>query len=238
MDHQANLLSIWLVISLNPSLVYPIRSSYLLCCCCFSRSGVSNTFATPQTVARKARILEWVAISFCRGSSLPRDRICLSCIGRQILNHWARREAPFFGKAVKFSVWACLWAPSFALRCHQDTLLILLVLLLRGILQLTFIFIKNSHVFICIHLSVLSPSHPSFIWSVYFCTVIPPPNSQPLCFSPILPSPLQRPRTLLREVSFSRFFKEKLMLCKNSYQLPWKDKGDIDTRCMAGNKQL
>ena len=111
----------------------------------------------------QARILEWVAISFSRGSSWPRDRICLCCIGRQSLNHWARREAPFFGKAVKFSVWACLWAPSFTLRCHQDTLLILLVLPLRGILQLTFIFIKNSHLFICIHLSMLSPSHPSFI---------------------------------------------------------------------------
>ena len=28
----------------------------------------------------QARILEWVAISFSRGSSLPRDRTCLFCI--------------------------------------------------------------------------------------------------------------------------------------------------------------
>ena len=40
-----------------------------------------------------ARILEWVAISSCRGSSWPRDRICGSCIGRQILYHWAAWEA-------------------------------------------------------------------------------------------------------------------------------------------------
>ena len=36
----------------------------------------------------QARILEWVAIPFSRGSSWPRDRTrisCLSCIGRQIL---------------------------------------------------------------------------------------------------------------------------------------------------------
>ena len=35
----------------------------------------------------QARILEWVAISFTRGSSWPRDRTCVSCIGRQILYH-------------------------------------------------------------------------------------------------------------------------------------------------------
>ena len=33
----------------------------------------------------QARILEWVAISFSRGSSWPRDQICVSCIGREIL---------------------------------------------------------------------------------------------------------------------------------------------------------
>ena len=40
----------------------------------------------------QARILEWVAISFFRGSSQPRDQICISCvscIGKQILYHWA-----------------------------------------------------------------------------------------------------------------------------------------------------
>ena len=33
----------------------------------------------------QARILEWLAISFIRGSSLHRDRTHVSCIGRQIL---------------------------------------------------------------------------------------------------------------------------------------------------------
>ena len=45
----------------------------------------------------QARILEWVAISSSRGSSSPRDwtRVsCGSCIGRQILYHWATWEAP------------------------------------------------------------------------------------------------------------------------------------------------
>ena len=39
------------------------------------------------------RILEWV--TFSRGFSWPRDRICISCIGRWILYHWATWEAQY-----------------------------------------------------------------------------------------------------------------------------------------------
>ena len=41
----------------------------------------------------QARILEWVAISFSRGSPQVRDRAHVSCIGRQFLYHWATWEA-------------------------------------------------------------------------------------------------------------------------------------------------
>ena len=41
----------------------------------------------------QVRILEWVAISFSRGSSWPRDRTHVSCIGRKILYHGAARKA-------------------------------------------------------------------------------------------------------------------------------------------------
>ena len=44
----------------------------------------------------QATILEWVAISYSRGSSWPRDQTCvshLSWIGRQILYHCTTREA-------------------------------------------------------------------------------------------------------------------------------------------------
>ena len=43
----------------------------------------------------QARILEWVAIPFSRGSSWPRDQTrvsCVSCIGRWILYHWVTWE--------------------------------------------------------------------------------------------------------------------------------------------------
>ena len=42
----------------------------------------------------QARILEWFAISFSRGSFQPRDWTHISCTGRWILYHWAMREAP------------------------------------------------------------------------------------------------------------------------------------------------
>ena len=41
----------------------------------------------------QTRILEWVFISFFRGSSWPRDRTHVACTGRWILYHWATREA-------------------------------------------------------------------------------------------------------------------------------------------------
>ena len=45
----------------------------------------------------QARILEWVAIPFSRGSSRPGDRThfsCISCIGKQILYHYRHLGRP------------------------------------------------------------------------------------------------------------------------------------------------
>ena len=41
----------------------------------------------------RAKLLEWVSISFSRGSCQTRDQTQVSCIGRQILYHWATWEA-------------------------------------------------------------------------------------------------------------------------------------------------
>ena len=41
----------------------------------------------------QARILEWAAISFSRGSSQPRDRTRISCIADRRFTVWATREA-------------------------------------------------------------------------------------------------------------------------------------------------
>ena len=45
----------------------------------------------------QTRILGWVAIPFSRGSSHPRGRTCIPCIGRWILYCWATWEAQLIG---------------------------------------------------------------------------------------------------------------------------------------------
>ena len=41
----------------------------------------------------QARILEWIAVSFSRGSSQPRDWTPVSCIAGRFLTVWGSREA-------------------------------------------------------------------------------------------------------------------------------------------------
>ena len=52
----------------------------------------------------QARILEWVAILFSRGSSPPRDQTWVSCIAGRFFAIWATREAPGYSVKVKVSV--------------------------------------------------------------------------------------------------------------------------------------
>ena len=68
----------------------------LWCCCCVQLfynpmdcgSSGSSVHGISQT-----RVLKRVAISCSRQSSPSRDWTCISCIGMQILYHWAIREA-------------------------------------------------------------------------------------------------------------------------------------------------
>ena len=61
-------------------------------CCLVARSCLPLLFSMNCSLPGasvhgifQAGILEWVAIPFSRGSSQPRDLICISCIGRRIL---------------------------------------------------------------------------------------------------------------------------------------------------------
>ena len=50
----------------------------------------------------QTRILQWVAMLSSRGPSWPRDQTCvccISCLGRQILYHWATWEACLYSNA-------------------------------------------------------------------------------------------------------------------------------------------
>ena len=64
-------------------MLFLVTQSCLTLCdpmdCITTNSSVHKIF--------QARILEWVAISFSRGSSQPRDRTQVTCIGRQVLYH-------------------------------------------------------------------------------------------------------------------------------------------------------
>ena len=64
----------------------------------------------------QARTLEWVAISFSRGSSQPRNRILVSCIAGKKAEHW---------RIYAFELWCwrrLLWVPWTARRSNQSIL--------------------------------------------------------------------------------------------------------------------
>ena len=60
--------------------------------CKWSRSLVSDSLRPHGHGIFQARVLEWVAISFSRGSSRPRDRTLVSCIVSRRFTIWAIRE--------------------------------------------------------------------------------------------------------------------------------------------------
>ena len=59
----------------------------------------------------QARVLEWAAISFPRGSSRSRDRTQVSCIAGRFFTTWASREAWKWDQTL-------IWSPDFC-SCHQ-----------------------------------------------------------------------------------------------------------------------
>ena len=68
----------------------------------------------------QARVLEWVAISFSRGSFRPRDRAQVSCIAGRHFTVWGTREDSYICVAESlccspeiitalFVIWLCVW---------------------------------------------------------------------------------------------------------------------------------
>ena len=60
----------------------------------------------------QARILEWIAITFSRGSSQPRDWTLVSCIDRQILYHCTTWEAQIYKKIINMYWKSSSWSSS------------------------------------------------------------------------------------------------------------------------------
>ena len=91
-----------------------------------SHSGMSDScdpmdYSLPGSSVHgilQARILEWVAISFSRGSYLPRNRTQVSCIAGRFFTDWAMREAPsimvFSNESVLCIRWPKYWSSASA----------------------------------------------------------------------------------------------------------------------------
>ena len=66
----------------------------------------------------QARVLEWVAIPFSRGSSQPRDRTRVSHIPGRHFNLWATREAQ--GRGTKHQMASIHWIIMKAREFHKN----------------------------------------------------------------------------------------------------------------------
>ena len=55
----------------------------------------------------QARILEWVAIPFSRGSSWPKDQIWVSCIAGRFFTVWATREVSYKVIKIILTIFFC-----------------------------------------------------------------------------------------------------------------------------------
>ena len=79
--------------------------SGVLALCCVSRSVISDSLRPHglqppcSSVLRtlQARILEWVAISFFKGPSRPRDQTRVSYLAGRFFTIWATKETPISG---------------------------------------------------------------------------------------------------------------------------------------------
>ena len=87
----------------------------------------------------QVRRLEWVAISFSRGFPRPRNWTHISCIGKQILYHWATWEIPS-----KY-IWI---TESFAIHMELTQLCKLTILQLKLLKK---VHINNMHDIIHLH---------------------------------------------------------------------------------------
>ena len=72
-----------------------------------SHSVVSNSLLAHGLF--QARILEWVAIPFSRGSSQPRDWTQVSCIAGRFFTCWATREAQAIKQQLKILLVSYYW---------------------------------------------------------------------------------------------------------------------------------
>ena len=95
------------------------------CCCLVTNSCLTflrpYRLYLPESSAHGiylARMLEWVTISFSKGSSQHRDWTHISCIGRQIVYHWATNRKILEDLTEEIDQWDVLSTLSFFWVCR------------------------------------------------------------------------------------------------------------------------
>ena len=94
---------VWKFIVLSLSTLHVFSNQFLpywllyILCVCVCVCVCYSLFLTPWTVASvheilQARILEWIATPFSRGSSKPRDWTRVSCIAGRCFSIWATND--------------------------------------------------------------------------------------------------------------------------------------------------
>ena len=108
----------------------------------------------------QARVLEWAAISFSRGSSQPRDRIQVSHIADRPFITWATRESYYDGFSSVQSLSCIRLFATPWIAAHQASLSITNS---RSSLRFTSIesVMSSSHLLLCRPLLLLPPIPPS-----------------------------------------------------------------------------
>ena len=117
---------LWMLTIKKHLLIYSCLCEYIHTCCLVA--VLCPTLLWPHGLKAplvyeisQARILDWVAISFSRESSRPRNRTCVSCIDRQILYHWATREAHIYLLTYNWYIICCTYSEK-AVAPHSSTL--------------------------------------------------------------------------------------------------------------------
>ena len=124
--------------------------------CVYVSHSVMSDSATPWTVAHQApllmeilqaRILEWVAVPFSKGSSWPRDQTPVSHIAGRLFAIWATREAPKHSIILAYYYYYCFWYNMIFTMMTIQLLMILKVLVhlrLLNVFYLQLHFLSSS----------------------------------------------------------------------------------------------
>ena len=85
----------------TPCKQHMFTDEWCSCCCCLVAKSCLEPTRLPWSCISQSRTLEWVAISFSRRSSWPRDQTHVSSIAGGFFYHWVIWEAQVIQSSVQ-----------------------------------------------------------------------------------------------------------------------------------------